>query len=105
MVNMQGVTVLQNMYIKKNNRHLQGHKDKRKRKSQKNRMFGDGMAKLLDDDVFFNKVVEVAKRRPKKRKNNKWQGEHTQKLWQHGRSSRKKGKSATRRFRGLILMP
>ena len=59
MVNMQGVTVLQNMYVKKNNRHLQGHEDERKRKSQKNRMFGDGMAKLLDGDVFFNKVVEM----------------------------------------------
>ena len=59
MVNIQGITVLQNIYIKKNNRHLQGHEDERKRNRKKNRVFGDRMAKLLDDDVFFNKVVEL----------------------------------------------
>jgi hypothetical protein len=35
MVNMQGVIVLQNMYVKKNNMHLQRHENEQKRKSQK----------------------------------------------------------------------
>jgi len=74
MVTMQGVTVLQNIYVKRNNRHLQGHEEERRRKSQKNRVFGDGMAKLLDDDVFFNKVVELEEAAKRKEEDKKeWQ--------------------------------
>jgi hypothetical protein len=71
MVTMQGVTVLQNMYVKRNNRHLQGHEEERRKKSQKNRVFGDGMAKLLDDDVFFNKVVEMEEAAKRKEEDKK----------------------------------
>lgn len=65
-ITMQGVTVLQNMYVKKKNRHLQGHEEEWKGKGQKNRIFSDGMAKPLDDDVFFEKIVELDEAAKKK---------------------------------------
>jgi hypothetical protein len=66
MVNMQGVTILQNIYVRKNNGHLQAHEGEWKKKGEGNRLFGDGMAKLLDDNDFFDNVVkldEVAKKK------------------------------------------
>ena len=74
MVNMQGVTILQNMYVRKNNGHLQAHEDERKKKGEGNRLFGDGMAKLLDDDNFFDNVVKLDEAAKKKREEKEeWQ--------------------------------
>jgi hypothetical protein len=36
MVAMQGITVLQNVYVRQNNRHLLAYEDKQKKKAEKN---------------------------------------------------------------------
>ena len=74
MIVMQSVTVLQNIYVRQNNKHLLAYEEKQKKRREKNRMFSDGLAKLLDDDVFYDKVVEMeeaVKRKEGERENRK----------------------------------
>ncbi|PPR07729.1 hypothetical protein CVT26_003722 [Gymnopilus dilepis] len=66
MVEMQGVTVLQNMYVRQANTHLHSREEEQKKKGEGNRLFGDGMARYLDGDEFYFNVVrldEEAKRK------------------------------------------
>jgi hypothetical protein len=103
MVTMQSVTILQNMYVKKNNGHLQSHEDERKKKGEGNRLFGDGMAKLLDGDDFFNSVVRLDEAAKKKREDKEeWRlarETHAQALatWKRLEEERKERNAETRR--------
>jgi hypothetical protein len=57
MISMQAGVVLQDLYVAQAREQLEEH-EQRKKKKKSNRLFGDGLPKLLDDDVFFNKVTE-----------------------------------------------
>ncbi|KAG6822878.1 hypothetical protein H0H92_012198, partial [Tricholoma furcatifolium] len=59
MVAMQATTILNTLYVKKMKLHLEEHEEWKQQKAKKNRIFGDGLAKVLDADEFYNKVVDL----------------------------------------------
>ncbi|KAF8981678.1 hypothetical protein BDQ17DRAFT_1177712, partial [Cyathus striatus] len=65
MVETFATSVLQNMYVKDVKTHLEHHEKQSQKKKSKNRIFGDGMPKLMTGDDFFNTVVESEKEREK----------------------------------------
>jgi hypothetical protein len=66
MIEMQATTILQGMYVTRVQGHLQEHEERAGKKNTKNRMFGDGYAKLLDADEFYNKTLEIHEQAEKK---------------------------------------
>ncbi|KAF9560998.1 hypothetical protein CPC08DRAFT_707723 [Agrocybe pediades] len=102
MVTMQGVAVLQNIYVRKANKHLHAQEEERKKKSKKNRIFGDGMAKLLHEEEIFNKVIaldEEAKRKAEEKEDRRLAREnHAQALadWKKHEDLRKERNAALR---------
>ncbi|KAF5375698.1 hypothetical protein D9615_009380 [Tricholomella constricta] len=59
MISMQATTILHSLYVKKMKVHLEEHEQRKEQKTKKNRIFGDGLAKVLDADEFYNKVVQL----------------------------------------------
>ncbi|KAF9007689.1 hypothetical protein BDZ89DRAFT_898224, partial [Hymenopellis radicata] len=55
---MQATTVIQNTYVRRTHAQLQEQEEKKKRPKKKSRKFGDGLAKLVTGDTFYQTVVE-----------------------------------------------
>ncbi|OCH84426.1 hypothetical protein OBBRIDRAFT_690027, partial [Obba rivulosa] len=60
-VGLQATVVLQGMYVGRAHEQLQAQEDKAAQK-RKNRVFGDGMAKLLTGNQFFEAVEELERK-------------------------------------------
>ncbi|KAF9008306.1 hypothetical protein BDQ17DRAFT_1236928 [Cyathus striatus] len=59
MVETLATSVLQDVYVREVKAHLEQYEKKSQKKRNKNRIFGDGLPKLMTDDVFYNNVVAV----------------------------------------------
>lgn len=57
MIEMQAMSVLQNIYVKEVRNHLEEVEMHTKQKQTRNWPLGNGMPKLMTVDTFYNKVV------------------------------------------------
>ena len=57
MVGMQANVILQDLYVKRTQEHLQEHEERKKKKKSK-KLMGDSLPKLLDSNVFYTQVSE-----------------------------------------------
>ncbi|TFK28460.1 hypothetical protein FA15DRAFT_553037, partial [Coprinopsis marcescibilis] len=56
MVGMQAQVILQGLYVREVNGHLQAHGEQKAKKKESNLPFGDGLPKLLTSDEFTSNI-------------------------------------------------
>ena len=82
---MQAITILQAMYVRQMQRHLQEHKVKANKKKTKNWRFGDGYAKLLTGDKFYNMTIQIDEEAKQKEMEKQERVRRMGLHWQNGR--------------------